>query len=175
MTPATLMCTTWPVTDRSPPVDGPCRLVYVVTRPDPLAGAQDLPGTSEVEGMDLAGMAVQRHDGARLEPHQLGPAVRSEAQRAERLARPGRDPWHAVGVQRPGRFECQVAHVSSVECGTATLRPQWPTIQGQSSLVFLGQWAAQVPHDGCVWSGSQCVRGREASRRVGARFGLLIV
>jgi hypothetical protein len=83
---------------------------HVVTGPDPLAGAQDLPGTSEVEGMDLAGMAVQRHGAAWLELHQLGPAVRSEAQRAERLARPGRDPCHAVGVQRPGRFECQVAH-----------------------------------------------------------------
>jgi hypothetical protein len=134
--------TTISKTDCSPPVDGPCRLVHVVTGPDSLAGAEDLPGTSEVEGMDLAGMAMHRHGAAWLEPHRLGPAVRCDAQRAERVARRGRDPWHAVGVQRPGRVECQVARGSSLECGTPTLRPQWPTIQGQSALVLLGQWAA---------------------------------
>jgi hypothetical protein len=70
-----------PVTDRSPPVDNAGGLVHVVTGADSLARAEDLPGT-----------------------------VRSKAQRAERLARPGRDPRHPVGVQRPGRLECHVAH-----------------------------------------------------------------
>src|SRR6516165_557158 len=65
----------WPVTDRSPPVDHAGGLVHVVTGPDPLAGAEDLPGAREVEGVDLPGMAVHRHGAAWVEPHQLGPAV----------------------------------------------------------------------------------------------------
>src|SRR5215471_17526492 len=60
--------------------------------------------------MDLAGMAVHPNRAAWLEPHQLRPAVRGKAQRAERLARPGRNPRHAVSVDGPGRFEGQAAH-----------------------------------------------------------------
>src|SRR5215831_19199882 len=101
------------IADRSPSVDGACRLVHVVTWAYPLAGAEDLTGTGEVERVYLAGVAMHRNGAAWLEPHQLGPAVRGEAQRPERLARPGRDPRHAVGVQRPGWFETHLAHGSS--------------------------------------------------------------
>src|SRR5215469_12228416 len=71
----------WHVTDRSPPVDHASGLVHIAAGPDSLPSAEDLPGTSEVEGMDLAGMAMHRHGAAWLEPHQLGPAIRGEAQR----------------------------------------------------------------------------------------------
>src|SRR5215831_16491363 len=103
---------------RSPPsVDGAWGLVHVVTGPYPLAGAEDLTRASEVERVYLAAVTMQRNGAARLEPHQLGPAVRGEAQRAERLARPGRDPRHAAGVQGPGWFETHVAHGSSRKYG----------------------------------------------------------
>src|SRR5215475_5773392 len=98
------------VADGAPSVEGARGLVDVVAGPDALAGTEDLAGSGEVEGMDVAGMAVHRDRAARLEPHQLGPAVRGEAQRAERLARAGRDPRHAVGVERPGRLERHGAH-----------------------------------------------------------------
>ncbi len=80
----------WPVTDRSPPVDGAGGLVHIVAGADPLPGAEYLPGARDVEGVDLPGVPVRRHTGPRLEPHQLGPAVSGEAKRAERLAGPGR-------------------------------------------------------------------------------------
>src|SRR5215471_2300737 len=98
------------ITDRPPSVDGVRGLVHVATRAYPLAGAEDLTGASEVERVYLAGMAMQRNAAARLEPHQLRPAGRGKPQRAERLARPGRDPWHAAGVQRPGWFESHLVH-----------------------------------------------------------------
>src|SRR5215475_6673328 len=92
-------------------------LVHVVTGSYPLAGAEDLTRASEVERVHLAGVTMERNGAARLEPHQLGPAVRGEAQRAKRLARPGRDPRHAAGVQRPGWFETHMAHSSSGRYG----------------------------------------------------------
>src|SRR6201999_2955138 len=119
-----------PVANGSPSVEGARGLVDVVAGPDALPGTEDLTGPGEVEGMDVAGMAVHRDRAARLEPHQLGPAVRGEAQRPERLARAGRDPRHAVGVERPGRLECHVAHsflpVSAIRprYGRIGLRPR---------------------------------------------------
>jgi hypothetical protein len=56
------------VTDRSPSVDGARGLVHVVTGSNPLASAKDLTAASEIKGMDLARMAVQRNGGAWLEP-----------------------------------------------------------------------------------------------------------
>jgi len=57
----------WLVTDRSPSVDGACGLVHVAAGSDPLASAKDLTGASEIEGVHLAGMAVQRNGAARLD------------------------------------------------------------------------------------------------------------
>src|SRR5262249_61938048 len=103
MTPATLM---WMTHGSSPtaahPVDGPGRLVHVVPGPDPLTGAEDLPGARQVEGMDITGVTMQRNGAARLEPHQLRPAARCKTQRAECLPRSGPNPGQAAGVARPG-------------------------------------------------------------------------
>src|SRR5262249_34323991 len=127
------------ITDRPPSIDGASRLVHVAARPCPLTGTEDLTGASEVERVYLAGMAMQRNHAARLEPHQLRPAVRGETQRAERLARPGRDPRHAASVQRPGWFETHVAHGFLPWSGCVNVTAKWPAIQGQSGLVLLGQ------------------------------------
>src|SRR5689334_14646076 len=48
------------VADRPPSVDGTGRLVHVAARSDQLAAAEDLTGTADIEGMHLAGMAMER-------------------------------------------------------------------------------------------------------------------
>jgi len=106
------------ITDRYPGVDGACGLVHAVPGGDQVAGAADLPGARQVEGMDFAGMAVQWHTAAWLQSHQLGPAVRAEPQGAERLTWTGRDPRQGASVKGPSGFVAQMLHGFSHTVGT---------------------------------------------------------
>jgi len=99
MTPATLRCTTHgplPTALHSSITPAGPHTWYWAR---PLAGAEDLPGAREVEGMDLPGVPVSRHwppGSSRIS----SAAVSGEAQRAERLARAWSGSTAAVGVQR---------------------------------------------------------------------------
>jgi hypothetical protein len=92
--------------------------------------------------VDLPGVPVQRHTGPRLEPHQLGPAVSSETQRAERLARPERNPRHPLGVQRPGRLNVTWRMVSSRGVRYANVTIEMAYHLGPIRLVFFGPMSA---------------------------------
>src|SRR5215831_13078176 len=79
-------------------LDGPGWLVHITPRPDPLTGAEDLPGARQVEGMHITVVTVQRT--VLPAPAASAPTSRPPQTAAGGTPFPGLlEPWHTIGVE----------------------------------------------------------------------------